>query len=432
MELIQEQTRIGWVRLSTLVNLRWFAILGQALAVVVATQVYGLQLHTGLLLAVVGVAVLVNLISTAIVPQHERSPGRFVAASMLFDVVQIDLLLMLSGGLNNPFAMLMLAPLTISAAVLSRRGYRVVAAAGVLGICVMVPLHLPLVGSDGQVIDLPWLVEMGLFLSLVIGVAFFGLYARRLSTEYQQVFTALDATQRALAREQKMAAIGGLAAAAAHEMGTPLSTITLTAAELAREYGDQPDLAEDIALIRSQADRCRDILHRLGDAKDQAGHIAAIPLQGIIEEALHPHDERGTPVDLNIRGTGPQPAVQRRPELIHALRNILQNAVDHAASRVAVEMHWTDTEIRVRIRDDGPGFPPDILSRMGEPSAPGVRARRGGRQGMGLGLFIARTLLRRVGARLRLANGTGPRRGAVAEITWPVDTDQRPYQSDQP
>lgn len=432
MELIQEQTRIGWVRLATLVNLRWLAILGQAVAVLVATQVYGLRLPLGLLLAVIGIAVVVNLVSTAVVPRHERSPGRFVAASMLFDVVQIDLLLMLSGGLNNPFAMLMLAPLTISAAVLSRRGYRVVAVTGLLGIALMVPVHVPLVTDTGRMIALPWLVEMGLFLSLVIGVVFFGLYARRLSHEYQEVFTALDATQRALEREQKMAAIGGLAAAAAHEMGTPLSTITLTAAELAQELGDHPELAEDVALIRSQADRCRDILHQLGDARDRGRHIAAVPLQGVIEEALHPHDERGTPVDFAIRGSGPQPLVQRQPELIHALRNLLQNAVDHARTQVTVELHWTVSEIRVRIRDDGPGFPPATLTRMGEPSAPGVRARRDTAQGLGLGLFIARTLLRRVGARLRLANGTGPRQGAVAEITWPIDTGVRLYESGPP
>ena len=221
-------------------------------------------------------------------------------------------------------------------------------------------------------------------------------------------------------------------AAAAHELGTPLATIKLTSAELMEELGDRPELREDARLIREQADRCRDILRGMGRAGKDDLQTRQAPLAEVIREAAEPHETRGKDVliePMGEPGAGPQPQILRRPEIIHGLRNLVQNAVDFARTTVWIEAIWSPTAITVRILDDGAGFPPQLIGRIGDPF---VRRRRGGPdrrlrpeyEGMGLGLFIAKTLLERTGAELSFANGPdGPdeRRGAIVEVVWPRD-----------
>lgn len=245
---------------------------------------------------------------------------------------------------------------------------------------------------------------------------------------------ALAATQLALAREQKLTDLGGVVAAAAHELGTPLATIKLASAELVHELHHQPDLREDAELIVQQTDRCRDILHDMGRAGKDDLHMRQAPLITVVESAAEPHMDRGKNVILNSLGLAvapdAQPSILRMPEIIHGLRNLVQNAVDFAETTVWIELRWSDETITVRILDDGMGFPNQLLGRLGDPFM--GRRRRAKRdktrpeyEGMGLGLFIAKTLLERSGASLRFANGmdeAGNLRkqvGAVVEVRWP-------------
>jgi two-component system sensor histidine kinase RegB len=240
----------------------------------------------------------------------------------------------------------------------------------------------------------------------------------------------------ALAREQKLTDLGGVVAAAAHELGTPLATIKLASAELVEELSDRPDLAEDARLIREQADRCRDILRSMGRAGKDDLHLRQAPLTAVIEEAAEPHQGRGRAIHYefdNPEDTGAVPQILRRPELIHGLRNLIQNAVDFATANVWVEARWSATEISVRIMDDGRGYAPQVIGRIGDPfvrrrRASGSAQARPGYEGMGLGLFIAKTLLERTGAELSFANGPDrdaiagngqDRTGAIVEVVWP-------------
>ncbi len=249
---------------------------------------------------------------------------------------------------------------------------------------------------------------------------------------------ALAATQMALAREQKLTDLGGVVAAAAHELGTPLATIKLVSSELRDELGaDRPELRGDIDLIGEQADRCRDILRSMGRAGKEDQHLKQGPVAAVVREAAEPHEDRGVAINYDVAPTEGadtrQPVVQRRPEMIHGLRNLIQNAVDFAQDDIWIDIRWDDRSLTVQIIDDGPGFPAGVLGRIGDPF---VRSRRGlpaegarrGYEGMGLGLFIAKTLLERSGAELSFANGRDPflepgpqqpRSGAIVVVTWP-------------
>jgi two-component system sensor histidine kinase RegB len=247
---------------------------------------------------------------------------------------------------------------------------------------------------------------------------------------------ALLATQMALVREQKLTDLGGVVAAAAHELGTPLATIKLVSSELAAEL-DDPDLREDACLIRDQADRCRDILRSMGRAGKDDKHMQFAPLDTVIREAAEPHSMRGKDIHYSVApargGETEQPIVKRQPEVIHGLRNLVQNGVDFAERNLWIDAHWTRETLSITIADDGPGYPPQVIGRLGDPFLRRRRsdedtAKRPEYEGMGLGLFIAKTLLERSGADVRFSNGGDPfltadespaRSGAMVTVTWP-------------
>lgn len=433
---LSRETHSDWVRLQTLVLLRWGAITGQLAAITVAWRVYHFQLDLGACFLAVGAAILFNVVSVFSFPGNTRLTQTQAMLTLLFDTAQLSLLLALTGGLHNPFALLVLAPATIGATALQTRATVVLAAATIAMVSAFGYLSAPLVRADGSQIHIPPLFEFGHWLAIVIGVIFLAIYARRVSSEIHSMADALLAAQMALAREQKLTDLGGVVAAAAHELGTPLATIKLVSAELADELADRPELREDAELIRSQADRCRDILRGMGRAGKDDLHMHAAPLMEVVREAAEPHSDRGRAVHLETRATpeaGRQPAILRQPEIIHGLRNLVQNAVDFANTEVWVDADWTDTRVRLVIADDGPGYPPHLIGRIGDPfmrrrSRPDDAQRRPEYEGMGLGLFIAKTLLERTGAQLTFRNGGDPflsaeesprRRGAIVEVSWP-------------
>ncbi len=431
--LFQDQRYANWVRLRTYVTLRWIAIVGQIAAVGVAVLVYDLRIPLGLAGAAIGTSVLANITAAFLFPSNRRLNEREARLMLLFDLLQLGVLLFLSGGLNNPFAILILAPVTIAATVLHLRS-TVLLGIVAIGVTTCLGLvYLPLVTSDGIVLGLPRLFLFGFWVAVLVGVGFLGLYARMITTEIHRMTEALAATQMALAREQKLTDLGGVVAAAAHEMGTPLATIKLVTGELLDELAERPDLAADVDLIREQTDRCRDILRSMGRAGKDDLQMRRAPIEAVVREAAEPHMNRGKDVRLTIApdvaDLARQPNIIRRPEIIHGLRNLIQNAVDFAAARVTVQISWTVKEVILRIADDGAGFPASVIGRIGDPfvrrrRAAGAAVRRPGYEGMGLGLFIAKTLLERTGARIVFANADSPGQkgletGAVVTVAWP-------------
>ncbi|MGR3617152.1 MAG: sensor histidine kinase RegB [Paracoccaceae bacterium] len=433
----------NWIRLRTLILLRWVAIIGQLAAITIAVSWYDIQLELGLCLATVGASVIVNLVAIFVFPENKRLSEFENFLTVMFDLLQLSLLLYLTGGLNNPFALLLLAPVTVSANVLGTRSTVIVGATAILTVSLLAVVHFPLLNADGLALRMPELFKFGNWAAIVIAVVFIGVYSQQVSSEIRSMSDALAATHLALSREQKLTDLGGVVAAAAHELGTPLATIKLTSAELIEELDDHPELKEDAALIREQADRCRDILRDMGRAGKDDLHMRKAPLSTVVNEAAEPHMHRGKVVLFDeAPGDGggfEQPVILRKPEIIHGLRNLVQNAVDFAKSTVWIEASWTDEQIVVRIVDDGKGYPTHILGRIGDPfmrrrRSEAERKARPEYEGMGLGLFIAKTLLERTGAVLTFANGTDvaaltskikkgklDRRGAIVVVRWPRD-----------
>ena len=436
-EMFQNRERSNWVRLQTLVLLRWFAITGQITAVLVATRAYDLQVEVAAAALTIAASVLANLFASFLNPESKRLSGREATAFLGFDILQLSVLLFLTGGLSNPFAILLLAPVTIAATVLHLASTLLLGALAITLITVLFQVSIPILDPSGMPLVLPPLFLFGFWIALVIGVIFLGLYARQVSNETQSMGDALLATQLALAREQKLTDLGGVVAAAAHELGTPLATIKLVSSELIEDIDDHPDLRDDLLLIRQQADRCRVILQSMGHAGKDDRQLHSAPLEAVVREAAEPHLDRGKEVEIMVfpedGAERAQPSILRRPEIIHGLRNLIQNAVDFSETTVEIDALWSTDTITVRIADDGFGFPQSVIGRIGDPFVRRRRgsldtARRPGYEGMGLGLFIAKTLLERSGAQLTFVNGRRPGRsgwagqptgGAIVTVEWP-------------
>lgn len=435
--LLSEGVRSDQLRLRTLILLRWMAIAGQVAAIAVADFYYQMQLPLGLCYLVVGASVIANLVSTYVYPGTKRLSEAEALLTLMFDLSQLSLLVFLTGGLSNPFALLILAPVTISATALRLRTTVFLGSLAIALISAAALVYVPLRFADGSQLVIPQIFTFGFWLSIVVGIVFQSLYARRIATEIRSMSNALLATQMALAREQKLTDLGGVVAAAAHELGTPLATIKLISAELLDELADHPDLLQDVRLIRDQADRCRDILRSMGRAGKDDLLLRQAPFGAVLREAAEPHLARGKDVVFTIgpaaNAEAAHPHIQRKPEVIHGLRNLIQNAVDFARTTAWIEAEWSDDAFSVRIIDDGSGYPPQVIGRIGDPF---VRARPPGEdtalrpdyEGMGLGLFIAKTLLERTGAELSFANATdrflkgdeqSEKCGAIVEVRWP-------------
>jgi two-component system, sensor histidine kinase RegB len=413
------------LRLDTLVRLRWLAIAGQAAAVIGVRFGLGFPLPFALCLLVIIASVWVNLLLRIRYPASHRLSDNVATALLAFDILQLAGLLYLTGGLENPFSMLFLAPVLISATALTPERTLGLGLLAVGCATFLVLAHRPLPWFPGQTFSLPFLYVTGIWTAILLGTAFTGIYAWRVAEEARQLAQALAATELVLAREQHLSQLDGLAAAAAHELGTPLATIALVTKELSHSMPKDGPVGEDLKLLQEQVERCRTILTKLTSMgeEDEAEFLETVSLSHLVQDIVEPQRAVGYDVKVMARGDGPEPLCRRNPGVVYGLSNILDNATDFAESKVTVEACWSPHEVFIEIRDDGPGYAPDILLRVGEPYVTTRSAaertedsEEGG--GLGLGLFIAKTLIERSGAELTLTNAAPPASGAIARIVW--------------
>jgi two-component system sensor histidine kinase RegB len=412
-----------YVRLDTILRLRWLAALGQLAAIFIVVQ--GLEFDVPVVpcVTIIGLSGLLNLVLQITFNPMQRLEPVYAAALLALNIVELAGLLFFTGGLQNPFSFLFLAPVLISATALP---IRLTIALGVLAVAcasVLVFFYQPLPWDADEPLALPPIYLFGVWLSIVLAIGVTSLYAFQVTEEARKLSDALAATELVLTREQHLTQLDGLAAAAAHELGTPLSTIYLISRELEQALRDNSQLAGDIKTLREQAQRCRDILAKITQLSATGAPFDRMPLSTLIEETVAPHRDFGVEIKVRIAVTGAsEPVGTRNPAILYGVGNILENAVDFARETVEVNAWWNTETVEIGISDDGPGFAPDILKRIGEPY---LSRRRGAdeaqseHRGLGLGVFIARTLLERTGARVSFSNRTFPDHGAVVHIAWP-------------
>ena len=418
------ETKQKSLKLDTLVRLRWLAITGQFMAVIIVHFGLGFKLNFAGTLIIISLSACMNTILRYKYPLNYRVDESSATVILSFDVLQLAALLYLTGGLQNPFASLFLAPVLISATILSPKNTQVLGGITLISVSFLAYWHEPLPWIEGTQLALPSTYIAGVWFSIILSLAFIGLYAWRVSEEARQLNDALAETEFVLAREQHISVLDGLAAAAAHQLGTPLATIALIANELDRSLAKGTQFKDDIITLKEQASRCREILGNIASLGDETtGPLDTLTLEHLIEEVSAPHRSFGIVVSVICAGKGDVPVSTRNPGILYGLGNLIENALDFAQSTIVVLANWNEHEVRVVIRDDGPGFERDILSRLGDPyvttrklEKESVKERTRG--GLGLGLFIAKTLLERSGARFEVQNANPPDQGAVVTITW--------------
>lgn len=426
------------LRLVTIVRLRWLAILGQLMAISIVHFGLGFDLPLGSCLSFIALSAWLNVYLVVRFPARHRLSTGHATLMLAYDLVQLTALLYLTGGVENPFMMVMLAPVTVSAGSLPPRNTVMLGILTTIAVVILATTHLPLPYYPGMRLDLPILYQYGYLAAVAACMLFMALYASRLARESRQMSAALAATDHVLAREQKLHALDGLAAAAAHELGTPLSTIVLVAKELERD-ATTPGMREDLELLRSQALRCREILAKLTKRPSEQDPLHAhLSISELLDESAAPYRDHGKPIRIQV-GTRSnavisqdEPVGERRPGVIYGLGNLIENAIDFAKGAVDIRADWNDRLVEILVLDDGPGFPADVIDSLGEPyvttRANGGRMGNGESTGMGLGFFIAKTLLERSGATITLANRSGATHGALVRISWPRSVFEAPVE----
>lgn len=427
----------GRTRLATIMTLRWMAVAGQSLAVLFVYFGLGFNLPLGLCLTVIAASAWLNVFLSFVSPAPRLLENWESLFQHIFDVVQLALLITLTGGLSNPFLLFLIAPVTIAASSLRTRDTAIIAGLAIAGAAIMPLISLDLPWRADEQISFPPLFEAGHFAALVIGIVFFALSALRVNEDEARMVQALDAASVVMAREQRLSALGAMSAMTAHELGTPLATIHLVSRELLAILPEDSAHREDVALIADQADRCRIILRKLGEAREASDMVhAQMPLSAMVEEAAAPHKGLGVQVRVTYEpgdgGESKVPTIRRSPEILHALGAFIENAVSFAETEVRVVATWTDEQYAVLIRDDGPGFAAEVMPKLGEPYVSERTEANIGGGDMGLGFFIAKTLIERSGGRIATRNRIAPSHGAIVQVIWPrsaletLETDRDP------
>lgn len=414
-------TRDAGVLLRVQTLLRWLAVSGQSVTIFIVGFVLEYQMPLLSCIGLVLISVAVNIGLWLYYPSNYRLSPKFASAYLLYDLLQLTALLFMTGGLANPFIVMILAPVTVSATVLTARATLLLVGMSCAVISLLAYFHMPLPWK-GEPPNFPEIYLLGVWAALMLGLAFISAYVWRISHEGRRMTAASTALQQVLAREHRLSALDGLAAAAAHQLGTPLGTIGLIAKELQSSPLVDSELAEDLQSLLTETKRCKEILSSLTTQSNQGDTIfSRMSLSALIQEAIDEAGGHNKDISVKIEPEDiSEPYVIRQPEIIYGLGNLIENAGEFAINSVAVTSRIEAQSIEICVSDDGPGFAYDILPRLGEPwltSRP-ASGDMTAQSGMGLGFFIAKTLLERTGGQVVATNKTSPEKGAMIKVTW--------------
>ena len=404
----------------TLVILRWIAIIGQLTAINLVY--FYLKLDFPVLLAHIilffGLATNLYLqfgIKSTILKDFNAS------IFLIYDLFQLTGLLYLTGGISNPFSILMIIPAIVSSTFLSMGTTIILGFLTIIFLFLLTIFHYPLPGIHDHSITFPKLYLTGYFLAIIVGLVFLSYFGIRFSGESKRRSDAINKVQQVIAKEYELESLGGQAAAAAHSLGTPLATINVVATELKKELGDNNEHSKDIDLLISQTKRCGEILKQISKKQiKEDKFFSKTTIEDLLEEIVETFKETTSKkLKLNFDENKKKFDFERSPELIYGLRNFIGNAVKFAKSTIEIRVKSNSQNLEVSINDDGPGFPDDVKEFLGEPYIRSKSIDVSLNAGTGLGTFLGKTLLERQSARLSFLhdNKLG---GASVNITWKI------------
>ena len=402
----------------TLTILRYIAIFGQFFAINIVYFYLGLTFPIELSYLVIFIGLLTNLYLQFGIRINQLKD--FYAAIFLgYDLIQLSLLLYLTGGIFNPFCLLLIIPAIVSSTFLSMGTTIILGIITSLLLLLISFFHLPLPGEDMNLLHFPDFYKIGIMISIFIGLIFLSYFGIRFAGETKKRSEALNKLQEVISKEYELESLGGQAAAAAHSLGTPLATISVVAKEIKKEIGNENEISKDIDLLISQTKRCSEILKQISKKQiEEDVFLSSIKLEDLLEEIVTSFKETSSKqINLITNQDTNKIAIQRMPEIIFGLRNFIGNAVKFSKSKVNINLQSDQKIIEIRINDDGPGIPEDIINKIGEPYIKSRSKELSSNSGLGLGTFLGKTLLERQNAKLSFIRNKDLG-GALVIISW--------------
>ena len=403
---------------STLTILRYIAITGQFISINIVYFYLSLPFPIELSYLIILLGLLTNIYLQFGIKINQLK-DLYAAIFLIYDLIQLSFLLYLTGGIFNPFSFLLIIPAIVSSTFLSMGTTIILGFVTSLLLLVISFFYLPLPGADMNLIHFPDFYKIGIIISILIGLMFLSYFGIRFAGETKKRSEALNKLQEVIAKEYELESLGGQAAAAAHSLGTPLATIAVVAKELKKEIGDNKDISKDIDLLISQTKRCSEILKKISKKQiEEDIFLSSIKLEDLLEEIIDSFKETSSKkIDLILDDDSNKINIERTPEIIYGLRNFIGNAIKFSKSKVKISLKSDSNKIEIKINDDGPGIPDDIIKKIGEPYIKSKSIELSSNSGLGLGTFLGKTLLERQGANLsfRRNNDLG---GALVIIRW--------------
>jgi two-component system, sensor histidine kinase RegB len=403
---------------NTLTILRYIAIFGQFIAINIVFFYLNLSFPIVESYVVIFLGLLTNLFLQFKVKVNQLKDSH-ASLFLLYDLLQLSMLLYLTGGILNPFSILLIIPAIVSSTFLSMGTTIILGLITSLLLFLLTYIYLPLPGMNADIFNFPNFYKLGTLVSILIGLMFLSYFGIRFAGESKKRSEALNKLQEVISKEYELESLGGQAAAAAHSLGTPLATISVVAKELKKEIGDNKEFSKDIDLLVSQSKRCSEILKQISKKQiEEDNFLSSIKLEDLLEEIINSFNETSSKkIELNVEKDKNKIDIQRSPEIIYGLRNFIGNAVKFSKSKVKLDLKSDGEIIEIKINDDGPGIPEDIINKIGEPYIKSKSKELSANAGLGLGTFLGKTLLERQNAKL-LFKRNSELGGALVLISW--------------
>ena len=397
------------ILLGNLIKIRWIAIFGQILAIFFVSYIIKIQIPLYETLSIILFSVFVNFYSYFEERKNKSITNVKAFSFLLYDTLQLGFLLFLTGGIINPFSILILAPVITSASYLPALMTVILSTISIIIIILLNFYFIPL--NLGDEFYLPDIYSFGLMASLIITVIFIAIYAYLFASSSRKISNALSISKLQILNQKKISEVGSLSAATAHELGTPLNTIFLVLNDLLKEKKliEDKNIVKDIILLKSQAERCKEILQKLSKnpLKIKDRFLDKVKITDLIKINFDKFN-KDKKLKISKFNVTDEPEIIYKDEIMYALGNIIQNAIFHAKEIVNAELYYNKMNVKIFIIDDGNGFSKDIIDKLGEPYI------SKNTEGMGLGIFISKNLIENMGGKLNFYNSKDE--NAVVEI----------------